>query len=452
MQVKIIDIYVADRVREEMGDIEDLARDFEENGQITAITVRPPTEAEVTAGVKEPWVLVAGGRRLRAAMRLGWRTLEAYGREAMDEITHRTLELNENIKRKEMTPQEIAKAKEELFALRKIQNPGITATEVAAEIGDSPATFSRDLEAAEALRKHPELERASSRKAILRAAKMAKHVETRSAAADGMKQIVSDLEKVVVTADMLEWLPQLDEGSVDLMIPDLPYGINFWKAGQKMRAGGKDAKLGISEYDDTEEATAELFEKAVPLMVRATKKTGWLMLFASADSTPVLMELLHKEHLSPEPVPWIWYRPNSRNASRYPDKHAQNQYEYIVVCNRGEGVLKRPCGNVLVYDAVYDETRIHANQKPIDLYEELIGRVTFRNELICDPCFGSGASLAAAVKMNRRVAGCDKNPGMLKPALGHIVSNINGPVPSVNGKQDVTNVVKTRVAELLSNI
>lgn len=448
--MNILDVYIKDRVREDMGDIDEMVNDFLENGQITAITVRPATPEEKASGVKEPWVLVAGGRRMAAAMRLGWMEIEAFAREEMDQIKHRELELNENLKRKDMTPQEIARAKEEIFALRRLRDPKITATEVAVSIGDSPATFSRDLEAAKALREMPELEKAQSRKAILRGAKMASHIKTREAQSEGLKTASDSLKDLVVTADMLDWLPRIDESSVDLMIPDLPYGINFFKQGMKESSNGKDGPKGVSEYDDTEEATAELFERAIPLMIRATKKTGWMMLFGSAESSPILHQLLEANGLTPEVIDWIWYRPNSRNASRFPEKHAQNVYEHIVVCNMGGGVLKQPCSNVLVFDAVYSEDRIHVNQKPVELYEELIQRVTFHGELVCDPCFGSGASLAAAVKQNRRIIGCDKNPAMLKQAHGHIMKHHQGIAPTHHVVDP--SATKTRLASLLQSV
>jgi modification methylase len=59
-------------------------------------------------------------------------------------------------------------------------------------------------------------------------------------------------------------------------------------------------------------------------------------------------------------------------------------------------------------------------QKPIELWKEVIQRVTVMGEKVIDPTFGSGTSLAAAAKLGRDFAGCELNPGLLEPALGLI--------------------------------
>lgn len=446
--VKILDIFMGKRRRKDYGNIPELAADLRDNGQLQAITVRPPNDEDKSEEdyQGEPWVLVAGGRRIHAAMLLGWETIRAMDRETTDPLTHRVWELQENLQRKEMTFIEIAMAKKEMLEIRRLQNPEITQAEVAKEVGETGANFSRDVAVAEALEKRPELRNASSKKAILRQAKMADHFEARvmREETEGIK-LAAGLQDRLVTADARDWLRLFPTGSVDLAIPDLPYGIDFYKQGQKMNASGEDGNLGISEYDDGEAVSQDLFVDLVPQLLRVTRSTGWIVCFMSEANYEFLRDLFegccvthfeyagkHKaegcKYVKVEEPRWFWYRPNSQNPPRYPELHAQNMIEHLLVVNRGEGRLMRPCGNVLCYDAEYGE-RLHAMQKPLDLLKDLISRFCLSGEVVIDPCFGSGAHLAAAADLLMDFRGCEKNPAMLDVARGYVSQHFTGVAP-----------------------
>lgn len=447
-QLNVFEIFIGKRRRKDYGDMEDLKKDFNENGQITAITVCPPTDDDMADPEYkgEPWSLVAGGRRLRAAMELGWLTIRAIDREKMDELTRRVLELAENLKRKDMSFVEVAQAKMEMWQLRKEQNPELTQAEVAQEIGETPANFSRDLAVAQVLEQRPELKQASSKKAVLRQAKMADHFEARKIRDEVTGQnYMMDLSSRMVTADMRTWLRTLKTGFADLTVPDLPYGLDHFKQGHKTESG----LAGISEYDDSEGVSQDLFVDAVPQLIRVTKKTGWVVCFMSEANYEFLKELFetccltHFEYCGDgkhaaatpecrwgkvEEPRWFWYRPNSQNNPRYPELHAKNVIEHLLVFNCGEGKLLRPCDNVLTYDAEYGN-RIHAMQKPIEMLKDLISRFTLPGETVIDPCFGSGAHLAAGAALARDIHGCELNPAIRGPALGYVSQFYQGVAP-----------------------
>jgi len=449
MKVKLLDIYVGKRRRIEMGDIEDLAMDMRKTGQITAITVRPPNEEdrEQDDYKGEPWVLVAGGRRFAAAARNAWEEIAAHDVRELDPIEHRVMELHENVKRKDMTWQEIAEAKAQLLALRREQDPEITQAQVAKEIGETPANFSRDIAVAAAITERPQLKESGSKKAVLRHAQAIQHFESRIKRE--MPGYAAELSQRIVTADMRDWLRTLPAGFADLTFPDLPYGINQFSQGQK-----KDADH-ISEYDDSEGVSRDLFVDVIPQLVRVTKRSGWLCLFMSEANYDYVRELLeetcitHFDYCMPndelqrclgsgdkrpceyryvaEPR-WIWYRPNSQNNPRFPERHAKNMYEQIIVYQMPDARLMRPCDNVLVYDSEYGNDRLHAMQKPLDLCLDLISRFTMMGETVIDPCYGSGNHLRAAAKLARDIWGCDLNPNLRASALGNVAQDYSGVV------------------------
>jgi ParB-like chromosome segregation protein Spo0J len=98
MKLPLESITIGERRREDYGDIAGLAASMEKYGQLHPIVV------------DENGVLVAGGRRLRAAQLLGWPTIECHDIGEVSEAWREEIELAENEDRKDLTAYERAKA------------------------------------------------------------------------------------------------------------------------------------------------------------------------------------------------------------------------------------------------------------------------------------------------------------------------------------------------------
>lgn len=109
MQIPIDDVVVKKRIRGEIGDIGPLVDSMRRHGMLHPVAVNKKNQ------------LVAGRRRLEAARALGWRTVPAVVVDARDELAKLELELEENVNRRELSDEEIAKA---TARIRKLRNPG----------------------------------------------------------------------------------------------------------------------------------------------------------------------------------------------------------------------------------------------------------------------------------------------------------------------------------------
>lgn len=446
-KVRISDVAVVDRARKAYNNIPELAVSLETFGQIQAIRVRRPSIDDDPELIQnKPWVLVTGGRRMAAAITNNWTELRAENYDELSPWKRLAIELEENIQRSEMHFSEIAENKLKLHELYVSENIGWDLSDTAKLVGESISNLSRDLNLAHAMRANPGLKKAGSKKAANQAVKMSNYMKSREAQID--KALSSaKLRQSLVTADMRDFIHTIPDASIDMIGSDLPYGIDYFQYPTAINEGGG----GLSQYDDSKETTQDLLTDVVPQMLRVTKESGWLVLMMNwenhfflrdrIESTclthyeyktlgPILCTKalqLKKEGIKPNkctylkvpPVPWIWYRPNSRNNPHYPDLHCQNQYELIMLVNRGKAkiVMMERVGNVLVFDSDYSE-RIHAMQKPVELWKEIIQRLTLQGEKVLDLCFGSGTTLAAAAATGREFIGCELNPGLLEPALG----------------------------------
>ncbi len=109
MKLRIDDIVVRNRIRRNLGDISSLMESMQRHGLLHPVVVNGSYE------------LIAGHRRLEAAKRLGWTTIEADVMSDIDEIERVELEIDENVHRKSLTPDELADGYERL---QRMKNPG----------------------------------------------------------------------------------------------------------------------------------------------------------------------------------------------------------------------------------------------------------------------------------------------------------------------------------------
>lgn len=473
MKISIADIAIINRQRQEMDlpALQALANSIlmverirgEGNGLIHAINVRPTRDDDVYdpgynvaelrgQPVRQKWILVTGGRRTAAHAMLGRTEIQANNFDDLDPLDREIVELDENLARKNLTWQEELAAKARIHELRQKQAEarGEVQTQVATakELGESTANLSKDLQLHNLMKTDASLGKASSKKAAIRAAQHKVEIATRVMSLSSNS--IQDLGKKLHTMDMRDFVRTLPDASVDLHFPDFPFGIDYDKS-----RPDKDNAKGI--YEDRPDNLRDLLTDVVPHLVRTVKPTGWIAammgftnyqfmagLFRTACAThagyadceyneagevvrtkdycnacPTNMRTLCR-FLDVEELPWIWYRPNSRQPSLWPEKHANNCYELICVVNGGKARLVRPnVPNVLAIDAVYTN-RIHEMQRPHALCTEVISRLTLTGEKVVDCCFGSGAHLAAAADLARDFEGCDINPANRGSALVHV--------------------------------
>ena len=109
MRMATSDIVLNLRVRKNLGDISTLMESMKKHGLLNPITVTRKGE------------LIAGQRRLESAKRLGWQYIEVKVVNHQDEIEKLEVEIEENMQRKALTPDELADA---YSRLEKLKNPG----------------------------------------------------------------------------------------------------------------------------------------------------------------------------------------------------------------------------------------------------------------------------------------------------------------------------------------
>ncbi len=95
MKIPIQDIVITHRVRTDIGDIKPLMESLQKHGQLNPVTLSRENE------------LIAGHRRTLAAKELGWKYIEVCIVDKCTEVEKLQLELEENVHRKDFSPEEL---------------------------------------------------------------------------------------------------------------------------------------------------------------------------------------------------------------------------------------------------------------------------------------------------------------------------------------------------------
>lgn len=111
MEVEIRKIKSKKRIRKEIGDISSLVNSIKKYGLINPIVINSKNE------------LLAGYRRLLAAKKLKWKTINARVVKTRDKLDKLNIEIEENVTRKDFTQTELEKGmnlKAELLKIKKM--------------------------------------------------------------------------------------------------------------------------------------------------------------------------------------------------------------------------------------------------------------------------------------------------------------------------------------------
>ncbi len=108
MQIKIDDIVVKHRIREDLGDLSSLAESIKQHGLMNPVVINSKK------------VLIAGERRLESAKLLGWKTIPVVVMDKWDETERLEMEIEEHTRRKPLAADELMEAENRLT---KLKNP-----------------------------------------------------------------------------------------------------------------------------------------------------------------------------------------------------------------------------------------------------------------------------------------------------------------------------------------
>ena len=406
------------RAREEYGELEELAESIKEKGIIQPITV---------TSTKAGYLLLAGGRRLRASKLAGLEKIPAVIRSSVDKVDLWEVELAENIQRKDFSWQERIKLEEKIYKSKVEEDSNWSQRKTATLLGRARSALSQDLELADAMKVCPDLGKADTQneawkkwdhikndlavKAIVKKQKEeAKEVKPTAPLAPTARSRFFNFQEYISTKyiikDCFEGMSEVGSSIIDFVEVDPPYAVDL--ASHRKKA--QDQHI-VSTYNEIDDADYHLFlKKLFKDLFRIMKPHSWGILWYGSKWYPIAYSGLGKAGFKVCATPAVWVK-SGGGYSPNPKLLLSNLYENFLVFRKGNPMLlKQGRGNVFQFSQPSSKERIHPTERPIEMMEELLEIFTTQASIICVPFLGSGVTLKAAFNTDRVAFGYDKDP------------------------------------------
>lgn len=179
------------------------------------------------------------------------------------------------------------------------------------------------------------------------------------------------------------------QGRFDVILTDPPYGMGADNFGD---GGGK---LANSEhhYDDSYESWVGLMKAWAPLTWAVTKSQAHLYAFCDLDRFHELKAILSAVGWDVFRTPFVIHKLNSGRVPR-PEHGPRRQYELCLYAIKGGKQVTCIRPDVIAAEA--DRNMTHGAQKPVAVYQDLLTRSVQPGDEVLDCFGGSGTMIPAA--------------------------------------------------------
>ena len=330
----------------------------------------------------------------------------------LDELAREEAELEENVRRIDLSWQERDMAITRLHSLRQRQaetrgSPPHSVAETAVETRGSAEgvhheATRRSIIVARYL-DDPEVRAAKSTDEAFKVLKRKEDVARRIAlAAEVGRTYSAETAHTLLCEDARKWLSATDAEQFDIILTDPPYGIGADEFGD---AGGH-VPVGAHSYKDDYETWKDLTTVLAYKGFRVAKPQAHLYCFCDVTRFEELKAILTAAGWRCFRTPIVWHKPNG-NRLPWVEEGPQRKYELILYANKGRKKVTRIYSDLVTY--AQDENLGHQAQKPVALYLDLLRRSVTAGDRVLDPFAGSGPIFPAATELKLRATGIESD-------------------------------------------
>lgn len=360
-------------------------------------------------------ILVAGERRLRAIqdMRDLGETLR-YGGEAvpsglipavdlgdLSSLDAEAIELDENLRRVDLSWQERASAISRLAALRSAQGNSDLG-DLREELGCRHDSIKQSIAIAAHL-DSPDIAKATSIgdafKILKRKEAAIKHEEL----SQRVGTTFSAHAHRIFNADAIEWMSAAEPNQFDCILTDPPYGMDAQKFDN---AGGRYTSI-THQYDDSSTNWPDLMQQFFEQSFRLAKPQAHLYVCCDIDKFDFLRVWANSAGWWVHRTPLIIHKLDG-NRVPWPEHGPRRQWEMILYAVKG----KRPVLTIqsdVIETRLTEESYAHAAQKPTSLYRNLLNRTCRPGDTVLDPFSGTGTIFPSAHSLQLKAVGVEKS-------------------------------------------
>ena len=192
--------------------------------------------------------------------------------------------------------------------------------------------------------------------------------------------------------DCLELMKDIPDGSVDMVLTDPPYGMNF-------QSNYRKNKHEVIEND----SNLDWISDFVSEIYRVSADNSAHYIFCSWHNIDIFKQEFEKKFRIKNILTWV---KNNTSMGDLKGDFAPRT-EFILFMHKGRQLIRgKRDSNVLEFKRTRNE--LHPSQKPVDMLEYMIEKFSDSGNLIVDPFMGSGSTGVACVNTNRKFIGIEK--------------------------------------------
>lgn len=213
----------------------------------------------------------------------------------------------------------------------------------------------------------------------------------------------------VICADFADWARDYDGPKFNLIHCDFPYGIEHGRSAQGRASSG-------GGYNDSPDVYWRLCRTLARYRDKLLYPSAHMIFWFSMKYYTETMEFFAKEmpEMDVDYQPLIWVKSDNKGIVRNVKHLPRNITETAFLINRGGREVIQPVANAISAPTVKDR---HISEKPTDVLEHFFRMCCDHYSEVLDPTAGSGSSLVAATRMGAtRVYGMDIDMGHAKAA------------------------------------
>lgn len=201
----------------------------------------------------------------------------------------------------------------------------------------------------------------------------------------------------LIKGDCVKILREMDSESIDLVIIDPPYDINYKTSRRKDK--GHDFCKPIANDDNF------IIKKVFDDLYRVMKPDTACYIFWSIKTFAQLKELIDQSKFKHKNT--IVWKKNNWTAGDLQASYGQ-QYELIILLNKGRAKFNgKRLADVWEFDKVVGKEQCHQNQKPVKLLEQIVEKHSNKGDTVLDCFMGSGSTGVACKNLNRKFIGIE---------------------------------------------
>ena len=192
--------------------------------------------------------------------------------------------------------------------------------------------------------------------------------------------------------DCIKIMKNMEDNSVDLVLTDIPYD-SVSRSSNGLRNLDK-GKADILTFD---------LQEFLESVLRITKNS--VCIFCGKEQFSFIYDFFAKQKGTVRPIIWEKSNPSPMNG----------QYIYLSGVEMGvwfkksgAKVFNAHCKNT-VFKYPNGRSKLHPTEKNHDLLKDLILDNTNENDIVFDPCMGSGSHGVVAIKNSRQFIGVELN-------------------------------------------